>query len=136
MKRDGLILCFVTLFLISGQSEGAEPSAPEKAVFETSKENGFKVGKKGLENIEVKLAQVTTSETHTLPVDSLVRFQNHVGVYRLRDGWFKLIPIQITKKGATTVTARCSELAPGDALVVEGAALMRVTEMDAFGGEG
>ena len=68
--------------------------------------------------------------------DHMVLYQSAKGgVYRLRDGWFKLVKIQIMSKGNEQAFIKSSELKSGDSIVVKGAALLRVSEMDAFGSE-
>lgn len=57
------------------------------------------------------------------------------GVYRLRDGWFKLVEIQKISDSNSETTISSSDLKTSDQIAVEGVALLRVSDMDAFGGE-
>ena len=104
-----------------------------KAVFETSAELGLKLTEKAIKNIEVKTSKLVVGSEFTVAPDSIVHYQNQVGVYRLRDGWYKLIKVQIIKKDERQVNIRSSELKAGDELVTHGGDLLRVAEMDAFG---
>jgi len=104
-----------------------------KAVFETSTNLGMKLTDKALINIEVKTMKLDSTGDYNLPPESIVHFQDQVGVYRRRDGWFRLIKIQILKNSDREVSVRSTELRAGDELVIHGADLLRVSEMDAFG---
>lgn len=56
-----------------------------------------------------------------IPKAALIFYQDKVGLYRLRDGWFKLVS--------------ADDLRPGDQIVVQGTGLLRVAELDAFSGD-
>lgn len=104
---------------------------PGKAVFLTSPELGMKIGEKALKNIEVKLMKF--SPPQAFPVESIVRFQDQTGVYRVRQGWFKLVPVQFKSTNEQLVSIQSKDLQAGDEIAVHGADLLRVSEMDAFG---
>ncbi len=106
---------------------------PGKAVYETSSEQGMKLTEKALKNIEVKTIKIVSNQDNPLPLDGIVRFQDQVGVYRLRRGWFKLILVQLEKRDGQQVVVRSKDLQPDDEIVIQGAGLLRVAEMDASG---
>lgn len=105
-----------------------------KAVYETSLEKGMRLSEKALKNIEVATTSVSGGTDITLTGEPLVYFQDNVGVYRLRDGWFKLVKVQVVRKAKDLATLRSAELKAGDGVAIKGAGLLRVSEMDAFGG--
>jgi hypothetical protein len=96
--------------------------------------SGFRLNEKAKKNIGV-VHQPLGSSPYTLPASCLVYFGDQVGVYRFRQGWFKLVSISIDKKGpGNSVTFSGGAFQAGDEVAVQGAALLRVTEMDVFGG--
>ena len=121
------------MLIASFSSIGLAELRSGKAVYETSNEKGMKLTERALKNIEVKTTKATGSTQHSLSKESLVYFQDEIGVYRLRENWFKLVKIQVIKKGLSEVTIRSSELQNGDEIAIHGADLLRVSEMDAFG---
>jgi hypothetical protein len=128
---------FLMFFLIisSLSKDGFAEQRPGKAVYETSSELGMKLNEKALKNIEVRTKKIDRITLLSIPIEGLVFFQNHIGVYRLRDGWFKLIKVQVMKKNDSEATIQTSELRSGDEIAIHGADLLRVAELDAFGGE-
>ena len=103
-----------------------------KAVYEISPEKGMKLTDKALKNIEVKTASIATPYEATVPLESLVRSQDQVGVYRVREDWFKLIKVQVIEENSQEAQIS-GDFQQGDSLVTEGAGLLRVSELDAFG---
>ncbi len=125
------LLFFMSLISVGFPTFSEERAG--KAVYETSAELGMKLNEKALKNIEVQTKKISPSNDQVIPLDSIVNFQDQIGVYRLRDGWFKLINIEILNKDNRQATVRTNELKGGDDLVIHGADLLRVAEMDAFG---
>ena len=132
IKVNSIFLLAVFPILLFSIDSSAE-ERPGKAVYETSAELGMRLGDKPLKNIEVKTIPYSSLSNQVIPIESLVHFQDQIGIYRLRDGWFKLIKIQIIKKKEKLVTVRTKELQEKDEVVIHGADLLRVAEMDAFG---
>lgn len=104
------------------------------AVSEANAKDGFQLKEKAQKNIGV-IRQAVGSPPYTLPSSCLIYFGDKIGVYRIRNGWFKLITISIDKKSNGSVSFSSNELQANDEVAVQGGALLRVTEMDAFGGE-
>lgn len=126
-----LMLAFNISFLNLALSEVREG----KAVYEISGEKGMRLTAAALKNIEVSTKKINAKPPDSIPLSGLVQFQNRFGVYRLRDGWFKLIPVKINRKDKSEVSFVSAELDENDEIVITGVALLRVAEMDAFGGE-
>jgi len=106
-----------------------------KAVFEISPETGMKMNEVALKNIEVQIRKSAGGEQQLLPKSALVFYQDKIGIYRLRDGWFKLVEVKVIRRDEKTATIQLKDSNSNDQIVISGGALMRVAEMDAFGGE-
>lgn len=134
-----ILTTVLTLWLIGIGAEAQEEASgfragPNMAVQEASLKDGFRLTDKAKEIIGVK-TKALSSKPYVVPLSALVHYGDKLGVYRLRDGWFKLIEIQKNNKGSTDVSLDNSEFKDGDQIAIEGVALLRVSEMDAFGGE-
>lgn len=105
-----------------------------KAVFEITKDNGMRLTDEALTNIEVEMAPVPSAKAVSLPSKSLIFFQDNVGAYRFRDGWFKLVPVKIVRKGDRFAEVQSAQLRIGDKIAIHGGDLLRVSELDALGG--
>ncbi len=138
MKFPNLTLYF--LILISGWQALAQEEAagiragPTLAVLEANLKDGFRLSDKAKKVIGLVIKPLG-SNPHMIPSSALVSYGDRVGVYRLRSGWFKLIEIQNSDEQRGSVVINSAELKDDDQIAVEGVALLRVSEMDAFGGE-
>lgn len=109
-------------------------AGPTMAVQEANLQNGFKLTEQAKKNIALKTKKIESSP-YIVPAEALVYYGDKVGLYRLRDGWFKLIEIKDRTNKNTNITFNSVEFKIGDEVAIEGVALLRVSEMDAFGGE-
>jgi hypothetical protein len=132
MKYQALIAVLIALSGCGRSSDGRKDEEPQKAVLESSQEKGLRLSEKALQTLEVASIPSSTKSIHGVLNDSLVHFQDQVGIYRLRDGWYKLIPVKVLESGAARSSVASDELRPGDRVVTHGTALLRVTEMAAF----
>lgn len=115
----------------------AEEEAPGqvKAVSESSPENGFKLLPNALKNIGVVTKPVEiVAGMYTFPSSALVHSLDQLVVYRLRNGWFKLIPVDLIREETDQISFRSSEIQAGDQVAIQGVGLLRVADMEAFGG--
>jgi hypothetical protein len=87
------------------------------AVTEADHEKGFKLSEQARKTLDYKESLFSGH----VPPSSVVRYQDKTGVYRVRDGWIKLVGPDELKKG--------------DRVVTGGVALLRVTELDTFTAE-
>ena len=118
-----------------GEESQSPGVGPGKAILEANHEKGFKLSEAAFKTIGVKTAAVqAVAGGATVPRVSLVFFQGEVGVYRVKDGWYKLIEVQIASRNKETAVVRSSELKSGDQVANEGVALLRVADLDAKGG--
>lgn len=91
---------------------------PGKAVTAADSKRGIQLSEKALKALGIK----TRKASGAIPKEALVISRENAGVYRLREGWFQLLPKE--------------QLRAGDEFVVEGAELLRVAELAAFEGSG
>lgn len=109
-------------------------SAPAPAVSESSADKGFRLSPQALKTLEVKTQPVGSGRARLeLPAGALVYFQDRVGVFRLRDGWFKFIEVRLPERPASSAKILSIELAAGDQVVTRGAALLRVMQINLEG---
>ncbi len=108
---------------------------PDKAVTEFSTEKGFMLSKKAFEVLEIKTQKLSGTSTFDTDKNAIVYYQDKIGIYRLRNERFKLVPITIIKKIGEQVTIYSTDLSEGDQIAIRGAGLLRVTEMDITAGQ-
>src|SRR5690349_2921574 len=60
---------------------------PDFAVLEADPDQGFRLSEKAMKALGVELEPLSDA----LPLESVVRFKDESGVYRWREGWFKLV---------------------------------------------
>lgn len=102
------------------------------AVTAADEHEGIQVSAKAQKAIGL---QSESYQNGSVPITALVRHQNQISVYRLRDGWYKRVPVQIEKIENGQAFIQTDELSQGDFVVVQSVALLRVAELDAFSGE-
>lgn len=128
MKTLGIIVLILASPMTSEAHEasGTARIGEGKAVLEAKEGKGIRLSEQAQKSIGVRL--VPPSElAGTLPKGSIVSYQDKRAVYVLRDGFFKRLEL-----GKLTFP---SNLKPSDQLAVEGAALLRASELEAFGSE-
>lgn len=138
MKLWALVSALVLAAAASGEheEEGGDRTGPGKAVLEASAERGMRLSEPASKRIGVKTVPVGKEPVHRLPVAALVVSEEEVGVYRLREGWFKHVDVEVVSRERGSAVVRSGDLAAGDRVVVAGAPLLRVAELDVLGGEG
>ncbi len=106
---------------------------PGKAIVEASAEQGFKLAEKGIKVLGIQTIPLTGNLPFKIPDEALVYFQENTGVYRLRSGFFKLIPIKIQQKIGPEIMVTSDELQRGDSVAHQGVGFLRVVDLEAFG---
>lgn len=101
------------------------------AVTAADEHDGIRLSEKAVEAMGIKTSPY---EGGPIPDSAFVFYQDRVGVYRLREGWFKLVPLPASNQEGSGVPAS-GDLKAGDQLVVQGKGLLRAAELDAFSGE-
>lgn len=102
------------------------------AVTAADENDGIRLSPKAIETMGIKTAPYNKGQ---IPASALVRYQDNIGVYRLRNDWFKLLPIRIKGQQGDILTILAADLEPNDQIVIERTGLMRAAELDAFSGE-
>ena len=134
MKRV-LITAVAALLVLPGRRFATAEEAPPHAAIESSPEKGIRLSAAALKSLEVGTEPIgARRETYQIPAGALIYSQDRVGVYRMRDGWFKLIKVVLLGRPAARATVRTAEFKPGDRVATRGVALLRVAEMDIEGG--
>lgn len=116
-----------------GEEKASGGVGPGKAVTEADPDQGLKLSEKTIQLFEVATKPLGAFP-FSVPISSLVYYQEEIGVYRLRDGWFKLIEVKLLSKSGKQAMLESSDLMSADQIVIQGAALLRVAELDAFNG--
>ncbi|MBC76166.1 MAG: hypothetical protein CME64_09135 [Halobacteriovoraceae bacterium] len=99
-----------------------------KAIEEVDERKGFKMSKEAKETIGVKLRKFSYSPLN-IPKDALVVSLEEKGIYRYRDGYFKMVKVKIEKESNKTFTVSVNALRDGDQIAIGGVGLLRVTDI-------
>ncbi|MBI2707627.1 MAG: hypothetical protein HYX35_04880 [Proteobacteria bacterium] len=105
-----------------------------KAIIAASETLGFQLSKKASETIGIKIGLVEGNGNYTVPKQALVRFQNHIGIYRVRENWIKLILVRVKAETNSTYIIQTNDLQKADHVVIQGVPLLRIADLDAHGG--
>lgn len=120
-----------------GASEGGANIGKDKAVTEADEDNGFKLSEKASKNLDLKfitLPSPVKPEVFNVPLKAIVQLQDEVGVYVRKSGWIKRVEGKLLQKSKDQVLFQSKDLAAGVEVAVSGVPLLRVTEMEVFGG--
>lgn len=127
------ILLSSSLAFAEEEGKSKDRIGPGKAVVAASEKEGIKLSEKAQKTLSLSLTKVS-SQSITVPVSALISFQDFIAIYRLRDGWYRLVEIEPTIHGEQA-TFSSKDLKPDDQLVVSNGGLLRVVELDVFGPE-
>lgn len=137
MKTVGLLLTILFSFHSFAESDegGAAKDrvGPGKAVVAASQDQGIKLSDKALKTLDLAFVPVQNSHLG-VPRSALVYFQDFSAIYRLRDGWFRMVEVEPSYTG-DQATFSSKDLKPGDQVVIRNGSLLRVVELDVFGPE-
>lgn len=98
---------------------GGARTGQGKAILEASAERGMKLSEKALKRLGVKTAKLASPSR--IPKSALVQSAEETSVFVVREGWFKRV--------------HADDLKGGETIVIAGAPLLRVAELDVLGGE-
>lgn len=134
-----LFFAFVFLLSLSAFAEEADEGkkgrvGPGKAVVEASEKDGLKLSEKALKNLELDFMAVLGGTNISVPASALVHFQDFSAIYRLRNGWFKMVEIEPTIRGQMA-QFNSKDISSGDQIVISNPGFIRVIELDVFGPE-
>lgn len=125
-----LILCIFIPFYVHAHEAGETQAqiGPGKAVEAYDKHTGIKLSAKALKALQVETMKVTSADP-VVPQSAVLMIQSKTALFALRNGWFKRIEVKASRDGGTyKITSK--EIKPGDQIVVRGAPLLRVAEMN------
>ena len=105
-----------------------------KAILATDKEKGFKLSDSAIRRLNISYQTLREEKIFKIPDGAVVYHESETGVYVFKDGWFKLIDVDIEKTIGKYVIIKSSILVKGSQIVISGVSLLRVAELDAFGG--
>lgn len=98
---------------------GGSRTGPRKAVLEANEERGLKLSDKAIKRLGIKTAKLAGPSR--IPKSALVRTAEETSVFVVREGWFRRV--------------HADDLKGGETIVVAGAPLLRVAELDVLGSE-
>ena len=124
MKIVLLLVYLLTLFACRAPESQDHEGHPAEAVLEASPERGFRLAPQAVQTLGIETIPLQRGKPEEIPASALVYYQDEIGVYRLRDGWFRLIPLDAPE-----------ELRSGDSVAIQGAGFLRVTDMSLFGNQ-
>ncbi len=114
------------------EEESTGGVGPNNAVTAADEHDGIKLSEKAIQTIGLK-TEIWNGDSAS--GQTIVYHQDKTSVYRLKDGWYKLVPVTIISKADNLVHITATELVSGDLIATSGVALLRVAELDAFSGE-
>lgn len=119
------------------EEEGSGRIGPGKAIIAVSKKDGFQLSKSAVKTLGLSYLPVSESgKGIRLPASCAVYFLDEVGIYRLRNRWFKLIEVELVSNDSREVQIKTDELKSGDEVVKSGVPLLRAAELESQGGSG
>jgi hypothetical protein len=107
---------------------GGKAIGEKKAIIQVDEKKGFKLSKEAIKTLKLKLKTVDGDE-FKISKSTLVASKNSKGVYRFRDGFFKLLPAKILKKTNKEYHIKVSGVEFGDQIVINGVGLLRVSDV-------
>ncbi|MES3039474.1 MAG: hypothetical protein V4736_16315 [Bdellovibrionota bacterium] len=110
-----------------GHEEEGSAVGPDKGITEKG-EDGFKLAPEAIKTIGIVEQKVTGSNL-TLPSKAVVKIKYSKSVFRVRNGWYKRVPVVVESKQQKSWTVSSDELQIGDLVVVEGSGYLRVAEI-------
>lgn len=99
-----------------------------KAIELVDEEKGFKLSKEAIKTLKLKLESFNSNQIN-ITKNTLVSSKNTKGIYRYREGFFKLINIKIIKETKKGYTIEIKGMNFGDQFVVKGTGLLRVSDI-------
>lgn len=138
-KFNVLFFTFLVFFLkglslacchgVSGENSRAQVGE-DFAVVAFELQKGFRLGEVAYQRLNIKSQNILIDGKQSVPQEGMVWVKGLPFVFRIRAGWIRRIPVQILLRSTKMVVLKSAELGRGDKIVVGGAALLRVTEMD------
>ncbi len=115
---------------------GSSKFGPGKAIEEVKEEGKlFRLSQKAVTIMALKTEPLrsTVGEAVNVPASALVFFQEEVGVYVQRDGWFQLVELELLRSDGKSASVKTKKFKPTDLIVTAGVALLRIAHLEASG---
>jgi hypothetical protein len=103
-----------------------------KAIQAASLAKGLRLSERAKQTLGLKFRSIETKSPFRVDSKAIVYHEADVGIYRMRDGWIKLIDVHIIKKNQDGTIFDTRELVLGDQIVTDGVPLLRVAELNAW----
>jgi hypothetical protein len=134
-KLNILLICFAFISqhsFASGETTGSKTVEIKKggAVTAFSKEDGFKLSSKAIDNLGITYHSLKGKGPWVVPKASLVRVKHSTGVYRKWDGWNTMVLVKVIAKTKETITIKSIDLEDQDEIAITGVPFLRMTEAD------
>jgi hypothetical protein len=101
---------------------------PHKGVVEASDASGFRLHVAAQQNFGLATIDVKVVGAIRLPRSALLHSGPSTEIFRLRDGYWKAIPITSVRMHGREVSFSSPELRPGDAVAVQGIGFLKIVE--------
>lgn len=99
-----------------------------KAIIELDEERGFKLSKEAIKTLKLTFLKIEKKE-FLIEKQTLVTSKKYKGIYRFRDGYFKLLSIKFLKEINNNYLIKVDNLNPGDQIVTNGVGLLKVADI-------
>ena len=111
------------------------------AVLNADENKGIQLSKEAIKTIalvEKKLSRYSLKKknTYRIPINSLIFYENNVGIYLKRDKWYTFHEIRIVKRDNKNAHIVLTGKYDKAMLIIEGCALLRLAHLEAFGASG
>ena len=125
------------LVIMNAQAQDATKSSEgtSKAITEFSSEFGIRLNPIVEKKIGLRVKKTRSLSTDSLSRSAIIFSKEFTGIYRQRSGWYKLIPVKIVGTDNNNILIKFEELKSEDMVVSDGAALLRVGELEASAGD-
>jgi hypothetical protein len=106
---------------------------PDKGIIEAKEGFGMKLSPEAEKNFEIKTLKLTGAGPWLVPHSARVTAGEESSLYRVRDGFYKRISLEIVQKTESELRIRSESLKSGDGVVIQGTGFLRISELAAFG---
>lgn len=117
-----------------GEEEEGGNVGPDKGILEVNERFGFKLSPEALKNFELQFMKLNGDGPWSVNNSALVHAGEEVNVFRRRNGFFKRVDFETSKKGGASLTIDSDDLREGDEIVTSGLGFLRIAELASSGG--
>lgn len=110
-----------------GHEEGGSVVGPDKGIIEKGA-LGMKLSSEAISTIQPEMIPWQPGSM-TIPFLGLVRIKESKSVYRVRNGFYKRVPVTVESRQGEKVTIRVPGLVAGDQIVISQTGFLRIAEV-------